>query len=57
MAWGRGGMSVLLRSWNTVSFSFDVAGAEALAAWAIRDEKNIGSRVTEILEAVVKGKA
>jgi hypothetical protein len=32
--------------------------AEALAAWAIREEKDVGTLVTEILEAAaVKGKA
>ena len=31
--------------------------AEALAARAIREEKNIGALVTEILEGVVKRKA
>jgi hypothetical protein len=31
--------------------------AEALAARAIREEKNIGALVTEIIEAAVKNKA
>jgi len=32
--------------------------AEALAAWAIKEEKNIGTLVTEILEAAtLRGKA